>query len=142
MNMPFATLNKFQMKLVYIVRTVVIVLSLGLLGVGIWMRTFASTFFEEPSLFFPMILGGCWLLNVYRFNKELKLCNGKITWFRLKCHLFIFLRVIFFSLAYFTIMMHYFWQTVHMLFWAAICILVQCLLYYVESKKIKTHEHE
>ena len=96
-------LNNFQMKFVRIIRALVVIYSIGMLGCGIYILAKTKSSFE-PALLFPIIFGICWLLNVCRFNRELKANKNKITLFRTKCYLLMLARVVFFTLAYFSIM--------------------------------------
>lgn len=130
-------LNEFQMKMINIVKILIIILSIGLVADGIWLLTLVKAP-KDSAMFFPIIWGGSWILNVYRFNKELKLNGGKITWFRVKCHFAVIGRAFFFSATYLMIVTNYVWQAVHMFLWVVSFTAYLCLLYYLEGLKKKT----
>jgi hypothetical protein len=126
-------LNDLEMKFVYAVRVLIVIMSAGLLCVGMWLFSVSKTD-KVAVMFFPAILAICWIFNIFKFNKELKLNDGKITWFRLKCYLLMIFQSVFSSLAYLMIMNRNVWQTVHMFFWIGFCIATRGLMYYVKNK--------
>jgi hypothetical protein len=126
-------LSNLEIKFVHVVKILIIVFSIGLLCTGIWLFTISKTD-KVAVMFFPTILGGCWLFNIYKFNKELKSNENKITWFKIKYYLLMIFQSVFSSLVYLMIMNRNIWQTVHMFFWVVFCVATRRLMCYIKNK--------
>lgn len=130
-----ALLDKSQMKFVYAFRTAIIVLSVCSLAVSLWLITVAKSF-QDLSIMFSLIFGACCLLNVYRFNKMLKINNGKVSPFQIKCCLLALGRGVFISLTYLCIVLHDTRQSIGFAAFTLFIIIAEILLRHTQAKKI------
>ena len=129
-------LNETQMKFVRFTRIAIIVLALCFLGISVWLVVIAKDF-QDKSIMFPLILGICFLINVYKFNETFKINNGKISPFQVKRHLLMLGRAALISLTYLFIVMHDTKQAIGFGIITLFVIGVEVLICRIEAKKLK-----
>lgn len=132
-------LDKSQMRFACAFRTAIIILSACSLIVGLWLIIMAKSF-QDLSIIFPLIFGSCCLLNVFKFNKTLKINNGKISTFQVKCHLLALGRGALISLTYLCIVLHDVRQSIGFAVFTLFVIGVEVLIRRMDAKKNKNYE--
>ncbi len=131
-------LNSFQMKLVYVVTSLVAVFGSTLLIIGMWMCFTNKS--EFPSALFPILWGSVGLYNVYKIIMCMKSGEGHITSRQVRGRFFSYTRGTLACMAYIFWVGHDLKNTAAMVIFTIIVFCGELFINHLEKKKLKTGE--